>query len=125
MFRKRKKSHERKQYNSGEGNYKGEMKDNTRHCSGTDDGYGTYTFINGDVYTGSWEDDCPNGSGTLKYASGAVYTGEWRDGQRHGKCTFDGQMVISMRGVFSTIKSRVESAGIRMMMCTKEGSWAF
>ena len=88
-----------------------------RHGSGTD-GYGTYTFINGDVYTGSWEDDCPNGSGTLKYASGAVYTGEWRDGQRHGK-------VISMRAVFSTIKSRVESAGIRMMMCTKEGSWAF
>lgn len=88
MFRKRKKSHERKQYNSGEGNYKGEMKDNMRHGCGTDDGYGTYTFINGDVYTGSWEDDCPNGSGTLKYASGAVYTGEWRDGQRHGKCTF-------------------------------------
>ena len=85
MFRKRKKSHERKQYNSGEGNYKGEMKDNMRHGCGTDDGYGTYTFINGDVYTGSWEDDCPNGSGTLKYASGAVYTGEWRDGQRHGK----------------------------------------
>ena len=48
---------------------------------------GTYTYPNGEVFTGQWEFQERNGLGTLKYADGRVYVGEFKDGLRHGKGT--------------------------------------
>ena len=74
-------------------------------------GNGTYTFANGDVYTGSliagvrngkgtlirasgakyvgdWKNDLANGSGMLIFPNGDKYTGMFKDGKFHGKGTF-------------------------------------
>ncbi len=46
---------------------------------------GTFTYINGDVYTGElsgWAME--SGKGTMAYKNGCRYEGDWRDGRRHG-----------------------------------------
>jgi hypothetical protein len=50
----------------------------------------SYTYPNGDVYTGEWLDDYPHGKGKFTYANGEVYEGEWLERQRHGKGKFSG-----------------------------------
>ena len=54
-------------------------------------GKGTYTFSNGDVYTGASIKGKGHGNGTLKTQDGTItYDGEWDNGKGHGKgtCTF-------------------------------------
>ncbi len=51
-------------------------------------GQGTYTYPDGSVYTGQWENDKFNGQGTFTYSDGSVYTGQWENGQRNGQGTF-------------------------------------
>ena len=48
----------------------------------------TYTWPNGDKYTGEWKGDVKHGKGTYFYASGNKYTGEYRNGIKHGYGTF-------------------------------------
>jgi len=50
-------------------------------------GYGTYTYADGDQYVGEWKDDKIHGQGTYTFASGAQYVGEYKDGRRHGQGT--------------------------------------
>ena len=44
-------------------------------------GYGTYTWANGDKYVGEFKDGNYNGQGTLTYADGRVDKGIWENGQ--------------------------------------------
>jgi hypothetical protein len=46
---------------------------------------GTYTYPNGQVYTGTWEFYESNGQGTLKYSDGRIYEGEFKSGLRNGQ----------------------------------------
>jgi hypothetical protein len=48
-------------------------------------GRGTFTWADGDQYSGEWKDDKKHGQGTYNYANGEQYSGEWKDGNRHGK----------------------------------------
>ena len=51
-------------------------------------GTGTYTFKNGDKYTGSFKDDCMNGEGTYTFSDGDVYKGSFSDNKFNGKGTY-------------------------------------
>ncbi len=42
-------------------------------------GHGRYTFTDGDVYEGEFDNDEYNGNGVLTYADGARYEGEFED----------------------------------------------
>jgi uncharacterized protein (TIGR02145 family) len=52
------------------------------------DGFGTYTYKNGDSYTGNFKGGLRNGEGTFTWANGNKYIGEYLDGFRNGKGTF-------------------------------------
>ena len=45
------------------------------------DCFGTFTFPNGDKYVGEWRDDSFNGQGTYTYADGRVKEGIWENGE--------------------------------------------
>ena len=51
-------------------------------------GYGTYTWANGDKYVGEYKDGKYHGQGTYTYANGDKYVGEWKDDKRYGQGTF-------------------------------------
>ena len=56
----------------------GEYKDDAIH------GYGTYTYANGDVYTGQNNNDLAHGHGTMTYADGSIEDGKWENGEYVG-----------------------------------------
>jgi hypothetical protein len=49
-------------------------------------GWGKYTFADGSVYQGGWNEDKTNGWGKLRYVDGTVYVGNWGDYKRNGWC---------------------------------------
>ena len=51
-------------------------------------GYGTYTYANGDKYVGEFEDGKPQGQGTHTCANGDKYVGEFKEGKRTGQATY-------------------------------------
>lgn len=52
--------------------------------------FGTYTYKNGNKYTGEWQSDKKTGQGTLQMADGAVYSGQWKNDLLDGHGTFKG-----------------------------------
>ena len=52
------------------------------------DGFGTYTFPNGNIYEGMWKNDNLNGLGTYTWASGDEYIGNHLNGKGNGQGTF-------------------------------------
>jgi len=52
-------------------------------------GYGTYTYADGEQYVGEFKDDLPNGQGTKTYVDGSKYIGEHKDGKKHGQGTYE------------------------------------
>jgi len=50
--------------------------------------YGTYTWPNGDIYVGKFENNEMHGRGTLQWSTGEKYEGEFANGTIHGKGTF-------------------------------------
>jgi len=59
--------------------YSGEWQNNMRH------GQGIWTRPDGTRYAGEWHNDKPDGMGTLVKPDGSIYTGEWESGKRHGQ----------------------------------------
>ena len=66
-----------------------------QQCTSGDcsDGFGVYSYSDGEIYTGEWRDDKRDGQGALTYGSktefaGDIYTGDWRDDKRDGQGTF-------------------------------------
>ena len=53
-----------------------------------ENGYGTYTFGDGENYVGQWKDDKKSGQGTYTYANGDKYVGEYKDGEINGQGTY-------------------------------------
>lgn len=60
------------------GEYTGEFKD------GKQEGHGTYTWNNGDIYEGSWLAGKRNGTGTFTWSNGVKFQGQWESDQRSG-----------------------------------------
>ena len=52
------------------------------------DGKGTYTFDDGEVYSGTFKEGKFEGKGTYKFKSGSVYEGDFKAGVREGKGKF-------------------------------------
>lgn len=52
------------------------------------EGPGICIWANGDEYEGGWKDNQFNGQGTYTWASGSSYTGEFKDGVREGQGTY-------------------------------------
>ena len=44
-------------------------------------GYGTATYANGDKYVGEYKDDKRHGQGTFTFADGTVEKGIWENGE--------------------------------------------
>lgn len=57
-------------------------------CNDKRNGYGVYTWTNGNVYTGEWKDDKREGTCRLVYAAGGVYEGTYSQGQKDGHGTY-------------------------------------
>ena len=79
--------------------YIGEHKDGKLH------GQGTYTFGSnsewaGDQYSGEYKDDKRHGQGTYSYADGDQYIGEHKDGKYHGQGTYSYANGDSDRGIW-------------------------
>ncbi len=49
------------------------------------DGYGTFSYPNGDKYVGNWKNGDKEGQGTLTLANGINYVGGWKNGKRSGQ----------------------------------------
>jgi hypothetical protein len=52
--------------------------------NGLPHGFGTFTWGNGQQYSGTWREGQMNGEGTMKYLSGDSYQGQWMNGLKHG-----------------------------------------
>ena len=55
---------------------------------GVKQGRGTFTWSDGDVYDGEFENDMRNGSGVYIYKNGNRYDGEWKDNVKSGHGVF-------------------------------------
>ena len=51
-------------------------------------GRGTFTYKNGDVYVGNWNDDERSGFGKIDYEDGSSYEGSWTNDERSGPGTY-------------------------------------
>ena len=51
-------------------------------------GYGTYSWADGDKYTGEWKNFKYHGQGTYTWENGDKYSGEHKDGLEHGQGTY-------------------------------------
>ncbi len=49
------------------------------NVEGVRQGYGTFKYNNGDVYTGNWYNNKRSGRGTCKYKNGDAYEGDWKN----------------------------------------------
>ena len=72
----------------------GGWQDDLRH------GFGSYFYLNRDVYSGEWVEHIRHGAGKYTYASnGVVYTGNWERGRRTGS----GAVSVLSREVLSKV----------------------
>lgn len=62
--------------------YEGNFMDDKKH------GYGTYRYAHGSVYTGTWSADMANGRGSFKWSNGDMFDGNWKNDLRNGKGTY-------------------------------------
>ncbi len=42
-------------------------------------------MIDGSIYEGAFEEDCPEGEGIYYYPDGVIYKGPFRGGRQHGR----------------------------------------
>ncbi|TRZ45104.1 hypothetical protein [Robertkochia solimangrovi] len=66
--------------------YAGKDKSFSKKCVSGDcsNGFGTYIWSNGEIYTGYWVNNKRNGVGINQFANGTIYEGEWQDDLRQG-----------------------------------------
>nr|GMD38244.1 phosphatidylinositol 4-phosphate 5-kinase 6-like [Ipomoea batatas] len=57
-------------------------------------------LYNGDIYTGQWADNCPNGQGKYLWADGYMYVGDWVNGKPMGKGRFSWPSGATYEGQF-------------------------
>ncbi|EFC41252.1 predicted protein [Naegleria gruberi] len=49
------------------------------------EGYGVYSYKNGDVYEGNWKQDKKHGEGIYYFANGGCFKGKWDYSKKHGR----------------------------------------
>ena len=47
-------------------------------------GQGTYTYADGNIYEGEWNNDNKHGYGIHTWTDGDIYEGAWKNGNMHG-----------------------------------------
>ncbi|XP_059630816.1 phosphatidylinositol 4-phosphate 5-kinase 2-like [Cornus florida] len=79
---------------------------------------------NGDLYTGNFSGNTPNGSGKYLWTDGCMYEGEWKRGKAHGKGKFSWPSGATYEGEFKS--GRMEGSGtfIGSDGDTYRGSWS-
>ena len=60
----------------------------------TRNGYGVYTWNNGDSYSGNWLNGKKHGYGEFRWASGTMWKGEWRNGEQYKGKTYWNQKKV-------------------------------
>lgn len=58
------------------------------HNEGSKQGKGKFTWPDGSVYEGNFENNLMEGFGKIQWADGKEYEGHWKDNQMHGKGIF-------------------------------------
>ncbi|GFQ03646.1 phosphatidylinositol 4-phosphate 5-kinase 6 [Phtheirospermum japonicum] len=58
-------------------------------------------FPNGDIYTGQWSHNCPNGHGKHLWLDGCMYVGDWSNGKTSGKGKFSWPSGATYEGQFN------------------------
>jgi len=53
------------------------------------EGFGKYTYLDGEKYEGEWKNGKRNGQGTFTYPDGSKYIGEWRNGDMWNGTSYD------------------------------------
>ena len=64
----------------GNENYKGQLKASNYFGYELFHGWGSYSFKNGDLFEGQWQNHQPNGEGRLTLNTGQIFDGIWKDG---------------------------------------------
>jgi cyanophycinase len=59
--------------------YKGDT-----NSQGNPHGFGIYSYVDGSIYEGQWEDGIKQGKGTWTYPNSDKYVGDWANGHKHG-----------------------------------------
>jgi len=54
------------------------------YLNGKAEGFGIFTWPNGEVYEGEWKNGLKHGSGMWKGVRGESYYGEWKSGKAEG-----------------------------------------
>ncbi|KAL3516392.1 hypothetical protein ACH5RR_023294 [Cinchona calisaya] len=80
-------------------------------------------FSNGDMYTGQWADNCPNGNGKYLWSDGCMYVGEWVRGKTNGKGMFSWPSGATYEGQFKNGYMDGEGTYIGCSNDTYRGSW--
>jgi len=76
--------------------------------NGKADGRGTYKSINGWEYIGQFKEGLKSGEGTIIYSDGSVYKGEWKDDKEQGYGEFTSSFGWRYKGQWSAGKRQGE-----------------
>ena len=52
------------------------------------EGFGKYTYLDGEKYEGDWRNGKYHGHGTLTFPDGTKYEGKFKDGKENGQGTY-------------------------------------
>ena len=83
-------------------------------------GYGTYTWTNGDKYVGEFKNGKIHGQGTHTWADGKKYDGEFIDGKQHGQGTWTYEDGRVEKGILKKDKL-IKFATVSKMMPMNKG----
>lgn len=82
-------------------------------------------FPTGDMYTGQWADNCPNGHGKHLWSDGCMYVGEWARGKTNGKGKFSWPSGATYEGQFKNGYMDGEGTFIGSSHYSYKGDWVY
>ncbi|XP_055817058.1 phosphatidylinositol 4-phosphate 5-kinase 6-like [Solanum dulcamara] len=85
--------------------------------------YAEKILNNGDIYTGKWSDNCPNGQGKYLWSDGCMYVGDWVKGKTMGKGKFSWPSGATYEGKFKNGYMDGEGTYTGYSNDTYRGSW--
>ncbi|CAH9118347.1 unnamed protein product [Cuscuta europaea] len=82
-------------------------------------------FSHGDMYTGQWSENCPNGHGKYLWSDGCMYVGDWVSGKTTGRGKFSWPSGATYEGQFKNGYMDGEGLFTGCSNDTYKGSWVF